>query len=71
MYYHMPIMRTSFDIPDSLLSEAKQVIGAKTKREAVVIALTDLIQRKKSRKILELKGSLKEDYDYKAIRHKR
>ena len=64
-------MRTSFDIPDSLILEAKQALGAKTKREAVVIALTDLIQRKKSRKILELKASLKGDYDYKALRHKR
>lgn len=64
-------MRTSFDIPESLLSQAQQVIGAKTKREAVVIALTDLIQRRKSRKILELKGSLKGDYDYKELRQKR
>lgn len=64
-------MRTSLDIPDELVSEAKQVIGAKTKTQAIVLALTEMIQRRKGRKVLELKGSLKEKYDYKALRSKR
>ena len=64
-------MRTSLDIPDSLLEEAKQVLGTKTKTQAIILALTEMIQRRKSRKILELKGSLTESYDYKTLRKKR
>ncbi|MBI4212673.1 MAG: type II toxin-antitoxin system VapB family antitoxin [Deltaproteobacteria bacterium] len=64
-------MRTSIDIPDSLLEEAQEVVGAKTKTQAIIMALTELIERRKSRRILELKGSLKEDYDYKSLRRKR
>ena len=64
-------MRTSLDIPESLVEEAKQVIGAKTKTQAIILALSELIQRRKSRKVLELKGSLASSYDYKALRRKR
>jgi len=64
-------MRTSLDIPESLVEEAKQAVGAKTKTQAIVLALTEMIQRRKSRKVLELKGSLKARYDYKSLRRKR
>jgi len=64
-------MRTSLDIPENLVEEAKQVIGAKTKTQAIILALNELIQRRRSRKVLELKGSLSGSYDYKALRRKR
>lgn len=63
-------MRTSMDIPESLLAEAKNVAQVKTKTQAVIIALTELIQRRKSIRVLELKGSLKSDFDYKKGRQK-
>ena len=64
-------MRTSLNISEKLIEEAKQVIGVGTKTQAVVLALTEMIQRRKSRKVLELKGSLQHSYDYKALRRKR
>lgn len=64
-------MRTSINLPVALLSEAQALIGAKTKTQAILLALTELIQRRKSRKVLALKGSLTHAYDYKAARHKR
>lgn len=64
-------MRTSLDIPENLVSEAKQVVGAKTKTQAIVLALTEMIQRRRSRKVLELKGTLTGTYDYKSLRRKR
>lgn len=64
-------MRTSMVIPQSLLDEACQVAGLNTKTQAVISALTEFIQRRKSRRILALKGSLKQDYHYKALRKKR
>ena len=64
-------MRTSLDIPADLLLEAKKTIGTKTKTQAIVVALSEIIQRRKSRKVLELKGSLQGEYDYKMLRRKR
>lgn len=64
-------MRTSLDLPEPLLTEAQQLIGAKTKTQAIILALTECIQRRKSRRVLELKGSLTHEYDYKSTRRKR
>lgn len=64
-------MRTSLDIPELLVKEAQTVIGAKTKTQAIILALTELIQRRKSKRVLELKGSLTRPFDYKAQRRKR
>lgn len=64
-------MRTSLDIPESLLDEAKEAAGAKTKTQAIILALSEFIQRRKSRRLLELKGTLSGEYDYKSLRHKR
>lgn len=64
-------MRTSLNVPESLLEEARQVVGTKTKTQAIILALTELIQRRKSRRVLELKGSLTHPYDYKSLRRKR
>jgi Bacterial antitoxin of type II TA system, VapB len=64
-------MRTSFNIPEPLLRDAKKASNAKTMTQAIIVALTEMIQRRKSREILKLKGSLSEDYDYKAGRRKR
>ena len=67
----MLYMRTSIDIPEDLVEEARKVVGTKTKTQAIVLALTEFIQRRKSRRILELKGSLTKDYDFKSLRRKR
>ncbi len=64
-------MRTSMVIPQELLDEACRIAGLSTKTQAVITALTEFIQRRKSRKILTLKGSLPKGYDYKALRRKR
>ena len=64
-------MRTSLDIPPSLITEAQELINAKTKTQAIIIALTELIQRRKSARILELEGTMDSSFDYKSSRRKR
>ncbi len=64
-------MRTSINISEELLEEAKKAAGVSTKSQAIIIALNEMIQRRKSRRILELKGSMAEDLDYKDARRKR
>ncbi len=38
-------MKTSIDIPESMLKEAMQITGAKTKREAIVTAVAEFNRR--------------------------
>ena len=64
-------MRTSLNIPKSLLEDARKAVSAKTKTQAVILALTEMIQRRKSKDILDLKGSMRSDYDYKSLRRKK
>lgn len=71
MFYDIYIMRTSLDIPQTLLTEAKEVIPVKTNTQAIILALSELIARRKSRRLLELRGSLKTPFDYKTLRRKR
>ncbi len=64
-------MRTSFDIPEALIRAAQSAVGVKTKTQTIVLALTELVQHRESRKILELRGSLRGAFDHKALRKKR
>ena len=50
-------MKTTVDIPDEQLEEAMRHTGAKTKREAVVIALTELNRRRRLQKLVEKFGT--------------
>lgn len=51
-------MRTNIDIDDSLIAEAMKAIGAKTKREAVHTALTELVAYRRRLAILDHAGLL-------------
>ena len=64
-------MRITLDLPEKLLKETQEIAGVGTKTQAVVLALSEMIQRRKSRRVLELKGSLRKPYDYKPLRQKR
>ncbi len=46
-------MRTTLDLPESLVEEAKNLLGYKSKTDTIVFALEELIRR---RKIQRLKG---------------
>lgn len=64
-------MKTTYNIPQILIKEAMKSANVNTKTQAIIIALSELIQRRKSLRLLELNGSLKKDYDYKELRRKR
>ncbi len=51
-------MRTTLNIDDSLFSKLMLITNAKTKTEAVRVALKDYIRLKKKSNLLELKGKL-------------
>jgi Arc/MetJ family transcription regulator len=51
-------MRTTLAINEELLNEAKELSGARTKKEAVEVALEEFIRRRKAKKLLELEGKI-------------
>ena len=48
-------MRTTLDLPEALVEEARAAIGAQSKTDTIIFALRDVIRR---RRIEELKGLL-------------
>lgn len=63
-------MATNLAIDPELLNRALAVSGARTKKEAVTVALTEFIARREQRQLRDLFGTLDWDpaYDYKAER---
>jgi Arc/MetJ family transcription regulator len=49
-------MRTNIEIDDELMSEAQHLTGIRTKREAVDLALRELVARHRRLGILDLRG---------------
>jgi Arc/MetJ family transcription regulator len=49
-------MRTNIEIDDDVMREAQRLTGARTKREAVDLALRELVARHRRLGILDLRG---------------
>jgi Arc/MetJ family transcription regulator len=56
-------MRTNIEIDDAILGEAKRLTGAKTKREAVDLALRELVASYRRLDILKLRGKVRWEGD--------
>jgi Arc/MetJ family transcription regulator len=52
-------MRTNIEIDDRVLHEAQKLIGARTKREAVDVALRELVARHRRIGVLDLRGRVR------------
>jgi Arc/MetJ family transcription regulator len=61
-------MRTNIDIDDTVLKEVQRLTGAKTKREAVDLALRELVARYKRIGLLRLKGKVRWEGDLEQSR---
>ncbi len=51
-------MRTNIEIDDEVLKEVQALTGAKTKREAVDVAMRELVARYRRLGLLRLKGKV-------------
>jgi hypothetical protein len=56
-------MRTTLDIPEPLLEEARQLLGFKSKTDTVVVSLQELIRRKRIEELKSMMGSIKLEID--------
>lgn len=62
-------MATNLAINDELLSKALDLGGYRTKKDTVNAALAEFIQKRKTKELVSLFGSIEyDDYDYKAHR---
>jgi len=61
-------MRTTLEIPDSLLSEAMAVTHISTKTDVIKTALQNLIQREKVKDLKKYFGKVDLDLDLNSLR---
>ena len=61
-------MRTTLDIDDQLLKEAKSILKIKTTKEIVNFALSELIKSRKRKKIISMFGKAKWSGDINEMR---
>ena len=64
-------MRTTLDIPQSLIEEARQLLGFKSKTDTVVLSLRELVRRKRIEELKSLLGHVELDTDIDASRRRR
>ena len=63
-------MRTTLDLPEPLVDEARRLLGFKSKTDTVVLALSELIRRKRIEDLKALLGTVKLDLDVPASRRR-
>jgi hypothetical protein len=64
-------MKTTLNIPDDLIKEAMIVSTSKTKTDAVIAGLKELIRQKKIEKIISSAGKLEFSDKWEKSRHGR
>jgi hypothetical protein len=58
-------MRATLNIPDQLIDEVQKLSGQKTKTGAIIAVMEEYVRRKKMEDLLELRGKVQIDYDWK------
>jgi Arc/MetJ family transcription regulator len=56
-------MRTTLDLPGELLEEARAALGFKSKTDTVVLALRELVRRRRLDELKGLMGRVRLDID--------
>ena len=51
-------MRTTLDLPDGLIDEAREAIGSASKTETVIHALREVVRRKRLEELKSMFGTL-------------
>jgi Arc/MetJ family transcription regulator len=63
-------MRTTLDLPDGLVDEAREAIGFKSKTDTVVFALKEVVRRKRKDELKDYITKMKFDFDPTELRKK-
>ena len=68
--FSMIRMRTTLDIPEELIEEARAILGFKSKTDTVILALRELVRRRRIEELKELMGSVELDIDLTSSRRR-
>ncbi|HEX2252333.1 MAG TPA: type II toxin-antitoxin system VapB family antitoxin [Thermoanaerobaculia bacterium] len=63
-------MRTTLDIPEDLMEEARKRLGFKSKTDTVVLALRELVRRQRIEELESLFGEIDLQIDLDASRRR-
>lgn len=63
-------MRTTLDLPEGLVEEARDAIGFKSKTDTVVFALKEIVRRKRKDELKDFLTTMKFDIDPTEMRKK-
>ncbi|MBY0496881.1 MAG: type II toxin-antitoxin system VapB family antitoxin [Cyanobacteria bacterium] len=64
-------MRTTLDLPEELIDEARDVLGFKSKTDTVVYALKEVIRRGYGKRLTDLFGKVHIELDMDKVRGRR
>lgn len=70
IFHTLDRMRTTLDIPEDLIEEARKLLGFKSKTDTVVVSLRELIRRRRIDQLKELLGSVELEVDIPASRRR-
>lgn len=59
----VPRMRTTLDLPEDLVEEARTMLGYKSKTDTIVFALEELIRRRKIKELTSMFGKVRIEVD--------
>ncbi|PWB78757.1 MAG: DUF2191 domain-containing protein [Candidatus Methylomirabilota bacterium] len=63
----MPLKRTPINVDDDLVKELMHVSGVTRKREAIYLAISEFLRRKKIEGLLALEGKVHLDLDWRKL----
>ncbi|MFQ5667481.1 MAG: type II toxin-antitoxin system VapB family antitoxin [Candidatus Binatia bacterium] len=63
-------MRTTLDIPAPLLEEARRLLGFKSKTDAVILSLQELVRRRRIEELKSMMGSVDLEIDIPGSRRR-
>ena len=63
-------MRTTLDLPEGLVEEARDAIGFKSKTDTVVFALKEVVRRKRAGELKDFILKMKFDFDPTELRER-
>ena len=64
-------MKTTIDIPDELIEQAMKAANCKTKKAAIVAALSEYIKKMRIEEAIKMEGKLKFSESTEKARHER
>ncbi len=64
-------MRTTLNIPEELIEEARQILGFRSKTDTVILSLRELVRSRRVEELREMFGTIQLDVDIPLSRRRR